>query len=330
MKEYRLVMTRPLTLIHCQNWEYAERVLLPKKFNNLLYFDPLFLFGAGFVKVFYNYSDPSQNPYPLLKFIVKNPGLFDEELSRYYENCRLIKKLLDDNSTDPKKFFDLINEVFPILTVVVAFGDDSEFIPDGMIQKFIDARVESDILHPATYRLSELIAKSSNSPFSDWILPTEYFDNAVPPEEELKKRSQGCIYHLGEVSLNIERYLSDNQINLVDPETDTNVREIRGNIANPGVATGKVAIVLSNEDTKKVNDGDILVSPMTVPEFLPAMRKAAAFVTDEGGITCHAAIVAREIGKPCIIGTKIATKVLKDGDLVEVDADHGIVKILRQ
>jgi pyruvate,water dikinase len=59
------------------------------------------------------------------------------------------------------------------------------------------------------------------------------------------------------------------------------------------------------------------------------MQKAAAFVTDEGGLTCHAAIVAREMKKPCIIGTKIATKVLKDGDMVEVDANKGIVKILK-
>jgi len=60
------------------------------------------------------------------------------------------------------------------------------------------------------------------------------------------------------------------------------------------------------------------------------MKKAAAFVTDEGGITCHAAIVARELKKPCIIGTKIATQALKDGDEVEVDADKGAVKLLKE
>jgi len=67
---------------------------------------------------------------------------------------------------------------------------------------------------------------------------------------------------------------------------------------------------------------------MTRPEHIVAMKKAKAIVTNEGGITCHAAIVSRELGIPCIIGTKIATKVLKDGDLVEVDAGQGIVKIL--
>ena len=71
-----------------------------------------------------------------------------------------------------------------------------------------------------------------------------------------------------------------------------------------------------------------MVATMTFPNFIPAMEKAAAFVTDEGGILCHAAIVAREMKKPCIIGTKIATQVLKDGELVEVDANKGIVRKL--
>ena len=68
---------------------------------------------------------------------------------------------------------------------------------------------------------------------------------------------------------------------------------------------------------------------MTTPDYIPAMKKAAAFVTDEGGITCHAAIIAREMKKPCIVGTKIATQILHDGDLVEVDADKGVVRIIK-
>jgi pyruvate,water dikinase len=67
---------------------------------------------------------------------------------------------------------------------------------------------------------------------------------------------------------------------------------------------------------------------MTRPEFVPLMKKASAIVTAEGGITCHAAIVSRELGIPCVIGTKNATKVLKTGDEIEVDAEKGIVKIL--
>lgn len=82
----------------------------------------------------------------------------------------------------------------------------------------------------------------------------------------------------------------------------------------------------SYHDIKNVEIGNILVANTTHPTYLPAMQKAAAFVTNEGGIISHAAIVAREMKKPCIVGTKNATKILKDGDIVEVDAEKGIVK----
>ena len=70
---------------------------------------------------------------------------------------------------------------------------------------------------------------------------------------------------------------------------------------------------------------DILVTSMTRPEFVPIMKMAAGIVTDEGGLTCHAAIVSRELGIPCIVGTQIATRSLKDGDRVEVNANHGLI-----
>ena len=104
------------------------------------------------------------------------------------------------------------------------------------------------------------------------------------------------------------------------------VIEVKGNIAQKGKFVGTVKVVNNVNDLNKVKNGDVMVTFMTAPNFLPAMRLAGAFVTNEGGLTCHAAIVAREMRKPCVIGTKIATKVFKDGDRVEVDADRGIVK----
>jgi phosphoenolpyruvate synthase/pyruvate phosphate dikinase len=103
--------------------------------------------------------------------------------------------------------------------------------------------------------------------------------------------------------------------------------ELRGMAASLGTVRGRVRVCTTLESLNEIEEGDILVASMTRPEYLPAMKKAAAFVTDEGGITCHAAIVAREMGKPCIIGTKVATKVLKNGDLVEVKGNHGVVLI---
>lgn len=102
--------------------------------------------------------------------------------------------------------------------------------------------------------------------------------------------------------------------------------EIRGNIACKGIGKGKARIIRTYDDFKNMNQGDILVTIMTRPEHLPLMKKAAAIITDEGGITCHAAIVSRELGIPCIVGTQIASSVLNEGELVEVDANKGIVK----
>lgn len=105
---------------------------------------------------------------------------------------------------------------------------------------------------------------------------------------------------------------------------------IKGNTANIGKANGAVKIMNDANDFYKFEKGDIIVTSMTTPNYITAMKKAAAIVIDEGGITCHVAIISREFGIPCIIGTKIATKVLKDGDMVEVDANRGIVKILNK
>ncbi len=105
---------------------------------------------------------------------------------------------------------------------------------------------------------------------------------------------------------------------------------VSGTCANKGKVKGKVCIVFHRSEFNKLKTGDILVTVMTHPEFLPIMKKAEAIVTDEGGIMCHAAIVSRELGIPCIIGTRKATRVLKDDDLVEVDANKGVVKILKK
>jgi len=104
--------------------------------------------------------------------------------------------------------------------------------------------------------------------------------------------------------------------------------ELKGTIANKGKAIGRVVVCKGVMDLKKVKTGDILVASMTRPEFVPILKKVRGIITDEGGLTCHAAIISRELDIPCIVGTKIATKVLKDGDYVEVDAERGIVKKL--
>ena len=103
---------------------------------------------------------------------------------------------------------------------------------------------------------------------------------------------------------------------------------LKGQTASLGSVTGKIVVANnSGEALKKMKEGDILVAPYTAVEYVPAMQKAAAIITETGGITSHAAIVSRELKIPCIIGVKDATKVLKDGQLVEVDADNGSIEL---
>ena len=106
--------------------------------------------------------------------------------------------------------------------------------------------------------------------------------------------------------------------------------ELKGMVANRG-KTGKIrgiAKIIIDPDRQEFKKGEILVTSMTRVEFVPIMRRAKAIITDEGGIAAHAAIISRELGIPCIVGTKIATKVMKDRDEVEMDMGKGIVKII--
>ncbi|MFH0966666.1 MAG: phosphoenolpyruvate synthase [Methanobacteriota archaeon] len=100
---------------------------------------------------------------------------------------------------------------------------------------------------------------------------------------------------------------------------------LQGQGASPGIASGKIAIVYDVKDIGKVHEGDIMVTRMTNPDMVPAMRKVAAIITDEGGLTCHAAIVSRELGTPAVVGTKTATQVLSEGQIVTVDGEKGLV-----
>ena len=105
---------------------------------------------------------------------------------------------------------------------------------------------------------------------------------------------------------------------------------VSGRVAFKGKVRGIACIIQNIRDLDKIEEGDIIVANETMPEYIVGMKKAAAFITNQGGITSHAAIVARELSKPCIIATKIATKIFKDGDLIEVDAIVGKATLIKR
>jgi len=179
---------------------------------------------------------------------------------------------------------------------------------------------------------------------SMWNIETKYLEALTLKElsamilgepklpEKIKERIEHSLFLIGvddedmiygkDVDEFLDKYLIK--------ENTKNLSEIGGQIACAGKAKGIVKLVFGPQHLGKVEKGDILISVTTSPQLLPAMVKAAAFVTDIGGITSHAAIVAREFGKPCIVGTRHATNIFRDGDLVEVDAEKGTVKKLNK
>ncbi len=155
----------------------------------------------------------------------------------------------------------------------------------------------------------------------------------LPAENKLKSRKIASVllFHNGKYKV-AEGEKADQ---LIKSEIGENVSfavkgSIKGAVAYPGFARGKVKLIFSHGDIPKMKKGDILVSRMTTVEITPAIRLAAGIITDEGGITCHAAIISRELKIPCVVGTKHATKIFNNNDFVEMDANKGLVNLIKK
>ena len=152
---------------------------------------------------------------------------------------------------------------------------------------------------------------------------------------EISKRLSNFLKYYDEESNNVQLFTGKEAQKIIEPfyaiKIDQNQKEFKGMVVSKGNGniTGTVKIIHSPKDAHKMNKNDILVASMTSPDYIIAMRKARAIITDEGGMTAHAAIVSRELGIPCICATRIATKLLKDGDRVEINVKQGIVKRLK-
>ncbi|MEX0652387.1 MAG: PEP/pyruvate-binding domain-containing protein [Candidatus Paceibacterota bacterium] len=181
-------------------------------------------------------------------------------------------------------------------------------------------------------RISENVYKKSSSKEKHLIEKWRSDERLFEPLDVYKKRVPQD-NPTGEWSIifnnNDIRYVGK-KITWTENETEEEDTAIlKGETGYPGFVRGRVRVILSQDQMSTFKEGDILVTTMATPEYTPILGKARAFITDEGGVTSHAAIISRELKKPCIIGTKNATKRLLDGDEVEVDATDGVVRIVR-
>lgn len=220
------------------------------------------------------------------------------------------------------------------MTILFTIGQTN--LPAGLVRKEASHREKAEKYSDAMDVVWNTFWDSKASKYKklmNLFTPEEAFSSDLLTPQQLERislRAQGVGLLNGKRHLlnTLDSVLIKQNIRLEKETVSQNSSLITGNTAYKGIASGRVHLVLLKRDILTLEQGEILVADMTSPHFLPAIKKASAIVTDEGGVTCHAAIVSRELKKPCVIGTKIATQVLKNGTLVEVNANAGKVIIL--
>jgi phosphoenolpyruvate synthase/pyruvate phosphate dikinase len=323
-----------------ENWTVASKVAGKPAYKQVIY-----IFKNGISDCWVRESDKADLGERLVKIIrtVKTVKALSDSLKSKAEVIFEFIKLYNPRAIDEKKYLDfwkIIDDYYlPHLSVKYIV----DYLSAAQLKRFLpileDARLFSEPVFRDTENFMEGIAEGiaeKTGYKKEQILSTakeellKYFKTNILPEKKILSGRYSCssiLLDRGSHGIFVGKQV-DKIEKILAPKNSIN--KIKGSIAYKGKAAGLVRIVLDpKKDGRVFMNGEILVTGMTRPEFLPMMKKAAAFITDAGGILSHAAIVARELKKPCIIGTKNATKILHDGDLVEVDADKGIVRIIK-
>lgn len=226
------------------------------------------------------------------------------------------------------------------LKLVKPKSDFSKIIRQARQHSYVrNRRVEAFFFadYGASFMYDEIARRNKFDP--DLIMETsipEVFNalngKPLPDQKEMKRRLNN---YAMEVKEGVTSLITDpKKIKLLEKKYSVKTKEvdiIQGRVAClGGIIKGKAKVCRDKSEIGKVNRGDILVATFTTPDFVQAMEKAAAIVADQGGLSSHAAIVSRELGVPCVIATEKGTRVIRDNDLVEVNAKTGIIKILKR
>ncbi len=269
----------------------------------------------------------------LLEINKKSPKFMLEVVEEYKEVLAKIEEFWNTGpTTDKEKINEYMKYSVPAteLFSLWYYPVSDERTPKEINEILMPLREKDEFFARNDIYIKECVkALGGDTRLANLIFPNEF--PHIPSREILEERAKGTLLIGDEiVTIPLKEYAKMHPEYEFEGlfETIEKTDTMKGQIAQKGRVSGRVRIVKNKFQMEGVEEGDIIVSPMTTPDFIPAMKKAAAFVTDEGGIICHAAIVAREMKKPCIIGTKIATQILKNGDMIEVDADNGMVRKL--
>ena len=294
------------------------------------------------------------------KFIIHkrlNYSVFSSKTQKQYlENVSFLRALISKIPSNTSEGVNLLQTLKHVYTKLYPFYFLSVFLPgvwrqdflkfhghkgNRVIERFFKSRESSEgLLKEITNFMREWlrpkIRKLGYDPVYSKLLTMSEIGKFVkysvlPAKKDLAKRAKGflCINNRIFPTTDFLKFIKQKRLSIKSDKNDFNGMLFGTTAYQSKSVRGKVKIVLNADEVRQFQKGMVLVTSMTAPEYLPIMKSAVAIVTDEGGLTCHAAIVARELKKPCIIGTKIATKVFKNGMTVEVDANRGIVRIIK-
>lgn len=335
---YSKYYTRENSLIAFEVWEEHQCRLLCEKLGDIVPFS-VFEVHGGVAKVYYH-IDIEDIWYKLIaakaevdsNFVPDTMKWYENniiELERYWNGEKVIK-----TPADMVTFFNHVARTWVGVSISYCLPNNKYVTKEDqdlgmkLRERSVDFLDRTDAVILAALRklypeLGELVK---------YLSIKEIESDKIPSKDILCAREKHYRYHkfiiYTDPMPNLHDFARQNGIEIVEEQVPASLKELKGQIAMKGKVTGVVRVLRSKKQIPELQKDEILVTAMTTPDYLPAMKIASAFITDEGGVTCHAAIVAREFGKPCIIGTKIATEVLKDGDRVEIDADNGVVKLI--
>ena len=339
-------MTREHSLFYAHVWMKAnkdcfDKRIVDKGVQNLVFK----LNDKGVLEVYYDLEELDSISEAMVKAFNCNPEILDELILKFYNYWKKISPYLSE-----KKGIQSISELKEFYSNWIEWWDamgylfivpDQKNIAEELRQKALKPRVETQEFSGAGDNVFINFVKNKYPKYASiaqFLTPEEAFRLDSISEKEvqsIKEREKGyaLVILSGESKLitlkNLDLELRKNNLSLEEiKEKKTN--EIKGLAASPGLIRGKVRVILKKSDLTSLEKGEIMVTYATSPEYVPAMKKSAGIITDEGGIVCHASIVSRELGIPCVVGTKVGTQILKNGMDIELNATKGIIKILER
>lgn len=334
LQKLRPTVKRDLSVFSVLAWEQGYTTYLKRDMS--WWYDVFLHFDGEKVNFYHRLKDFEYFKDVVTQKLIADLPLFSRLNGAFKENVADLKKELASASVGVlPRISVLIGEIMSLYIFIVS----DDFVA-ARPEAWESRNLSEGILYEADKKaesLSENLLASCGFPkklshFSTVMESARLAADQKTDTEAIARRAGGYIVYRHEIitGQTFREFCDSHDLECPTIETPNSITELVGTPVYAGKVRGKVKIVRNLRDAGIFDKGDVLVTIMTNVNYLSAMKRAKALVTDEGGVTSHAAIVAREFKIPTVTATKVATQVLKDGDLIEVDGEKGVVTVLKK